>query len=684
MQIMMRVLLAFMLVWGLPATALAASTLTGLEVRQGSAGELEVDMRFDGDVPQVRGYRLDSPPRLSIDLVETANGLSERRREIGLAGVDRLITLEAGSRTRLVFDLEAPLAYRTRQVGNRLELVIGGDAPPEGEVANAQASPPSAPDDVGRDPQISSFDFQRGVEGGGRLVVNFDRAGVASQVRESGNSIIAELPGVDLPEAQDQVLDVTDFGTPMTRVVPSRVANGVRLSIDTQGDYAMFSTLQGRQLIVEARPVTREQQPDRDEARTSYQGERISLNFQDIEVRAVLAIISDVSGLNLVASDSVSGRVTLNLDDVPWDQALELVLKSHGLASRREGNVIVVAPASELASIERQEIEAREQMQVLAPLTTEYVQVKYAKAADLAKLLRGGEGFGLLTERGRVSVDERTNTLLIQDTADQIREILRTVEKLDVAVRQVQIEARIVIARDGVTQELGVNWGMSSADSINGVLGNGSSANLSGASTGVASNGGLAVDMGSANSASTSFSFGYLSGDVLLDLELNALETENKSQTISQPRVITANQRTATIKQGQEIPYQESTSSGATNIEFKEAVLSLEVTPQITPDNRVIMDLAINNDTVSDQSFAGAPAIDTNQIETQVLVDNGETVVLGGILTQEELRSLSKTPFLGDLPVLGQLFRYTQEQNEKVELLIFITPRILEDRLALR
>ncbi|SDF80674.1 type IV pilus assembly protein PilQ [Onishia taeanensis] len=684
MQIMMRVSLALMLVCGLPATALGASTLTGLEVSQGSTGELEVDMRFDGEVPQVRGYRLDSPPRLSIDLVDTANGLAERRREIGLAGVDRLITLEAGSRTRLVFDLDAPLAYRTRQIGNRLELIIGDAAAPATASASAPAASTSASDDVSTDPQISSFDFQRGVEGGGRLVVNFDRAGVASTVRESGNSIIAELPGVELPAAQDQVLDVTDFGTPMTRVVPSRVANGVRLSIDTQGNYAMFSTLQGRQLIVEARPITREQRVDRDETRASYDGERISLNFQDIEVRAVLAIIADVSGLNLVASDSVSGRVTLNLDDVPWDQALDLVLQSHGLSSRREGNVIVVAPASELANIERQEIEAREQMQVLAPLTTEYLQVKYAKASELAKLLRGGEGFGLLTERGRVSVDERTNTLLIQDTADQIREILRTVEKLDVAVRQVQIEARIVIARDGVTQELGVNWGMSSADSINGVLGNGSSANLSGASTGVASNGGLAVDLGSANSASTSFSFGYLSGDVLLDLELNALETENKSQTISQPRVITANQRTAIIKQGQEIPYQEATSSGATNIEFKEAVLSLEVTPQITPDNRVIMDLAINNDTVSDQSFAGAPAIDTNQIETQVLVDNGETVVLGGILTQEELRSLSKTPFLGDLPVLGHLFRYTQEQNEKVELLIFITPRILEDRLALR
>ncbi|MGB8712120.1 MAG: type IV pilus secretin PilQ family protein [Onishia taeanensis] len=683
MQIMMRVLLAFMLAWGLPATALAASTLTGLEVRQGSSGELEVDMRFDGEVPQVRGYRLDSPPRLSIDLVETANGLAERRREIGLAGVDRLITLEAGSRTRLVFDLDAPLAYRTRQVGNRLELVIGGDVSRAAAAANEQASSASATDDVGGEPQISSFDFQRGVEGAGRLVVNFDRAGVASRVRESGNSIIAELPGVELPEAQDQVLDVTDFGTPMRRVVPSRVANGVRLSIDTQGSYAMFSTLQGHQLIVEARPVTREEQADREEARTSYQGERISLNFQDIEVRAVLAIISDVSGLNLVASDSVSGRVTLNLDDVPWDQALELVLKSHGLASRREGNVIVVAPASELANIERQEIEAREQMQVLAPLTTEYVQVKYAKAAELAQLLRGGEGFGLLTERGRVSVDARTNTLLIQDTADQIREILRTVEKLDVAVRQVQIEARIVIARDGVTQELGVNWGASS-NNVRPVDPRNNSV-VDNTDTGIGrSFGGLAVDMGSAALASTRFSFGYLSGDVLLDLELNALETERKSQTISQPRVITANQRTAVIKQGQEIPYQEATSSGATNTEFKEAVLSLEVTPQITPDNRVIMDLAINNDTVSDQSYDGAPAIDTNQIETQVLVDNGETVVLGGILTTEELRSLAKTPFLGDLPVLGQLFRYTQEQNEKVELLVFITPRILEDRLALR
>ncbi|WP_192035409.1 type IV pilus secretin PilQ [Halomonas sp. YLGW01] len=678
MQIMMRTLLVLAL--ANPTAALAASTLAGLEVRQGSEGEVEVEMRFEGEVPEVRGYRLDEPPRLSIDLVETANGLAERRREIGLAGVERLITLEAGSRTRLVFDLASPLSYRTRQVGNRLELVIGGGSTPASTAApatRATSTATAASPEAGGEPRIAGFDFQRSGGGGGRLVVNFDRSGVSSRVREAGTDIIAELSDVVLPEGQDQVLDVTDFGTPITRIVPQRVANGVRLEIATEGEYAMFSTLQGRQLVVEARPVALEQQEVRETERTSFEGERISLNFQDIEVRAVLAIISEVSGLNLVASDSVSGRVTLNLEEVPWDQALQLVLQSHGLASRREGNVIVVAPASELANIERQEIEAREQMQVLAPLTTEYVEVKYAKAADLAQLLRGGEGFGLLTERGRVSVDVRTNTLLIQDTAEQIRQILRTVERLDVAVRQVQIEARIVIARDGVTQELGVNWGLSGSESDGRI-------DVSGAASGTAADGGLSVDLGASGTQSTGFSFGYLSGDVLLDLELSALETESKSQTISQPRVITANQRTAIIKQGQEIPYQEATSSGATNTEFKEAVLSLEVTPQITPDNRVIMDLAINNDTVSDLTIAGAPAIDTNQIETQVLVDNGETVVLGGILTTEELRSLSKTPFLGDLPVLGQLFRYTQEENEKVELLVFITPRILEDRLALR
>ncbi|TFH88754.1 type IV pilus secretin PilQ [Billgrantia azerbaijanica] len=704
----MRTLVGLCLLLATPV-ALAASTLTDLAFRQGESGELQVDLAFSGGIPEVRGYRLDAPPRLTIDLMGTGSRLAQRRFDLGIGGVETVTALEAGSRTRLVFTLDGPLPYRTAERGDSLRLFIGGAAAPT-DIASAVAAEPRAAvagpgAAAGEKPAIEAIDFRRGDEGAGRLIVTFDGAGVDARVREAGrNRIVAELHGVALPEAHNQVLDVSDFGTPIQRVTPRRHRDGVTLDIEGSGDFAMVSTQSGRRLAIEAQPITPAEREARVRERFPYTGERITLNFQDIEVRSVLAIIADVTGLNLVASDSVTGRVTLNLQDVPWDQALDLVLKSHGLASRREGNVIVVAPAEELASIERQELAARTEMETLAPLTTEYVQVRYARAEELARLLRGEEGFGLLTERGRVAVDARTNTLLIQDTASQIQEILATVEELDVAVRQVQIEARIVIARDGVTKELGVNWGLS---------GEGSRFDLGGASSGspVATfgddfsgqresrgeftggfddpagsqfeRGGLAVDLGGANPM-TSFAFGYLSGDVLLDLELRALESENKSQTISQPRVITANQRKAVIKQGQEIPFQEATSSGATNVEFKEAVLSLEVTPQITPDNRIIMDLMINNDTVADQVFGGVPAIDTNQIETQVLVDNGETVVLGGILTTEELRRLAKTPFLGDLPVLGHLFRYNEQDNQKVELLVFITPRILDDNLAIR
>ncbi|WP_290907584.1 type IV pilus secretin PilQ [Halomonas sp.] len=680
---------ATLLLLALSAGALAASSLEGLDFRQGSGGELEVDLQFTGPVPEVRGYRLDDPARLTIDLMETANRLDQRSYALGIGGVQRVTALEAGSRTRLVFDLEGPLPYNTREQGNRLRLAIGGGAADTG-VAQASTPAPTASEPapsrtVASGPSVQDIDFRRGEGGAGRLVVTFDRAGVDARVRESGrNRITADLRGVELPASLDQVYDVSDFGTPLRRVTPRVGRDGVTLDIEGAGEYAMVSTQSGRQLTIEAQPVTQQERDQRVREQFPFTGERITLNFQDIEVRSVLAIIADFTGLNLVASDSVQGRVTLNLEDVPWDQALDLVLKSHGLASRQEGNVIVVAPASELANIERQELEAREQMEVLAPLTTEYIQVRYARAADLAALLRGGQGFGLLSERGRVAIDPRTNTLLIQDTADQIDEIMRTLDRLDVAVRQVQIEARIVIASDSATRELGVNWGVSSPDRRAG-----GRLDLGGASDGtpISGLGGLAVDFGSTDrgvGGMTSFAFGYLSGDVLLDLELRAMESEGRSYTISQPRVITANQRTAVIKQGQERAFRESAASGAAAVDFKEAVLSLEVTPQITPDNRIIMDVAITNDTFGEFQPGEEPPINKNEIETQVLVDNGETVVLGGILQTEELRNLVKTPFLGDLPVLGHLFRYTQQSNEKVELLVFITPRILDDGVALR
>ncbi|PHR03006.1 MAG: type II and III secretion system protein [Halomonas sp.] len=672
MVVMLR-LITLPLLALMPTFALG-SVLTDLDVRSTSGGEVELVLQFSGGVAELRGYRLNTPPRLALDLADTQSSLPQRRINVDSAGVERITALEGNGRTRLVVDLSEPLDYTSRIEGDQLRITLS----PESISAANDNSPAgmSSELETALGPQVTDIDFQRGADGAGRLLVSFDREGVVTQVREgSEGRVIAELRDVDIPDSLNQIYDVTDFATPITRITPRTGQRETLLELQTNGPYAMISSQSGRTLTVEVQPVSQASQQDRAQQGESFTGDRLSLNFQDIEVRAVLATLAEFTGLNLVASDSVTGRVTLNLNDVPWDQALALILQSQGLSSREQGNVIVVAPASELAEIERQEIEARSQQQILAPLVTEFIEIKYARAEDLAQLLRGGDGFGLLTERGRVSVDQRTNTLLIQDTAEQVRDIMRTLVRLDVAVRQVQIEARIVIARDSATRELGVNWGMSRP---------GSRVDLGGAATGTVPRGGLAVDLGSMAAADTSFSFGYLSGDILLDLELRALESEGKSQTISQPRVITANQRTATIRQGEERAFQSVDAQGNPDTEFKEAELSLEVTPQITPDNRIIMDLVIKNDSFRESEFGGEPPIDTNQIETQVLVDNGQTVVLGGILTTEQLSQIAKTPLLGDLSILGRLFRYTEESNEKVELLVFITPRLLDDGLAVR
>jgi len=667
--------------WCLAASAWASPTLTAMTFTERGAGRLDVGLRFVGGVPEIRGYRTDGPPRLALDLLDTQSGLSKPRFVVGSGGVEAVRVLGAGARTRLVFELDGSSDYRLERRDDQV-IVHLGDAPSV-EPASDDADTPS----VASEPRVVSIDFRRGTDGTGQLLLDLNRTGVAAEVSGQGRQVTVTLPGVALPDEQYQTLDVGDFGTPVQRIVPRRSAAGVSFDISASSDVEPLVTQNGRTLNVEFVSAGSIVRPETDQE-PRYTGKRITLDFQDIAVRDVLSIIADVSGLNVVASDSVQGNVTLNLVDVPWDQALELVLQSRGLAARRNGNVMMVAPAGELASLQRQTLENREQSQQLAALTTEFMQIRYAKAEDLAALLRGGEGIGLMSERGRVTVDSRTNTLILQDTREQLDAIRRTIDHLDVPVRQVQIEARIVIARDSATRELGVNWGMSA----NG----GRHFDLGGAADGDASTvpttsddpasygGGLAVDLGNATNPASAFSFGYLSGDILIDLELRALESEGKSQTISQPKVITANQRTAVIKQGQEVPYQEASSSGATTTEFKEAVLSLEVTPQITPDDRIIMDLRVNNDDISDTRYDGAPAIDTNEIQTQVLVNNGETVVLGGILTSEQLRTLFKTPFLGDLPMIGKLFRYTQESSEKVELLVFITPKIIEDGLAIR
>ncbi len=666
----------------LPSLA-AASVLTGIEVQPAKNGGTHLDLRFTGDMPELRSYRLDSPPRVTLDLAATQSGLTDRRINVNRNGIEQITALEGNGRTRLVVKLSESQAFTSRVMDDRLRITFDSGA---SRLLSPSPSIASAGLETDEGPQVENIDFRRGTDGAGRLIVTFDREGVEANVREGGpDQVMVDLRDVAMPDSLNQIYDVTDFATPITRITPRARQDATQLAIATQGAYAMISSQSGRTLTVEVQPASQKAQPSQTTGER-FTGERLSLNFQDIEVRSVLAKLAEFTGLNLVASDSVSGRVTLNLNDVPWDQALELILQSKRLSSREQGNVIVVAPASELADLERQELEARNQRETLSPLVTEFIEIKYARAKDLAQLLRGGDGdgFGLLTERGRVSIDNRTNTLLVQDTADQVRDIARTIDRLDVAVRQVQIEARIVIARDTASRELGVNWGMSSTrgfqEAEDGTFSR-RDINPDGINR---AQGGLAVDLGAATGPGTGFSFGYLSGDILLDLELRALESEGKSQTISQPRIITANQRTAKISQGEERAFQSVDGNDNLDTEFKEAELSLEVTPQITPDNRIIMDLVIKNDSFRESEFGGEPPIDTNQIETQVLVDNGQTVVLGGILTTEELRQIAKTPLLGDIPLLGRLFRYTEESNEKVELLVFITPRLLDDGLTVR
>ncbi|MGO2055118.1 MAG: type IV pilus secretin PilQ [Halomonadaceae bacterium] len=664
----------------LPSRA-AASVLTAIDVQPAENGGTYLDLYFTGDMPALRSYHLDSPPRVMLDLAETQSGLDNRRINVNRLGIEQITALEGNGRARLVVNLSESQAFTSSVLNNRLRITFSADASRSSSPLPGIAS---AGLEVDAGPQIENIDFRRGAGGAGRLMVTFDREGGEANVRESGSDqVLVDLRDVAIPDSLNQVYDVTDFATPVTRITPHASQGGTQLAIATQGAYAMISSQSGRTLTVEVQPASQESQPSEATGKR-FNGERLSLNFQDIEVRSVLATLAEFTGLNLVASDSVTGRVTLNLNDVPWDQALALILQSQGLSSREQGNVIVVAPASELADLERQELEARHQLETLSPLVTEFIEIKYSRAEDLAQLLRGGEadGFGLLTERGRVSIDKRTNTLLVQDTAEQVRNIVRTIERLDVAVRQVQIEARIVIARDTASRELGINWGMSSTRGFQeGDDGTFTRRDINPGGINRAQ-GGLAVDLGAATGPGTGFSFGYLSGDILLDLELRALESEGKSQTISQPRIITANQRTARISQGEERAFQSVDGNDNPDTEFKEAELSLEVTPQITPDNRIIMDLVIKNDSFRESEFGGEPPIDTNQIETQVLVDNGQTVVLGGILTTEELRQIAKTPLLGDIPLLGRLFRYTEESNEKVELLVFITPRLLDDGLT--
>jgi type IV pilus assembly protein PilQ len=540
---------------------------------------------------------------------------------------------------------------------------------------------------------ISAIDFRRGDRGEGRVVITLADPATPVDVVEEGGKVIARFKNAPVPDALVRRLDVLDFATPVKFIDTSRLGINAEVAVTpiASGDFEQVAYQSGNLFTIELQPLTQEKLDERKLREPEYTGEKISLSFQSVDIRSLLQIIADVAGTNMVVSDAVTGEIAIRLQNVPWDQALDIILRTKGLGMRQQGNVMLVAPLTELAERDKIELEAQKQQTELAPLRTELIQVNYAKAQDIAALLKAGENT-ILSERGRVNVDERTNSLLVLETREVIGNIRALIGQLDIPVKQVLIESRIVIANNDFSKELGARFGVSHINHINsstiGVGGTAEGARTArGGIVPALDGGGLNWDFPAAAEAGR-FGLAILGNDYAVDMELSALQAEGRGEVISSPRVLTANAKQASIEQGVEIPYQQSSSSGATNIQFKKAVLALTVTPQITPDNRVIMDLNVTQDNVGDIVPTGdggtAPAINTREVNTQALVDNGATVVLGGIFVQENRNDVSKVPLLGDVPILGALFRNRLTVANKDELLIFVTPKILQEGLAIK
>jgi type IV pilus assembly protein PilQ len=667
--------------------------LDAIDVQTLSGQQVQLKLHLSGPAPEPLPFTIDKPARIAFDLPNTTLALTTRRFDVRSGGVDTVLAAEANGRTRVVVNVDSLMPYTTKVDGNTIIVTLGGQ-PGEAAAQTAAARAGSGQAATPVERAIRTIDFRRGADGTGRVIVQLTDPRTPVNVRQEGNQVVVDFSGTLMPKNLMRRYDVMDFATPVQTVDALRVEGSSRLVISAQGDFEQLAYQSDNQYTIEIKPSLKRTAADE---KKEYTGERLTLNFQDIDVRSVLQLLADTSGQNIVVSDSVTGNLTLRLQNVPWDQALDIVLRTKGLDKRRQDNVIIIGPTAELASREKAELAAHKEVQELAPMRTEFMQVNYAKVADLAKLIRPTAGAAagsggrnsMLSQRGSLTIDERTNTLLVQDTAENLTDIRRLVQTLDVPVKQVLIEARIVIVSDTFERDLGAKLGITSATSANGSLLSVSGSNL--ASDNVGKLGGpLGAPLASryqvnlpATNVNGSIGLSLLSGTHLLDLELSAAQNEGKSEVISSPRIITANQKQATIMQGVEIPYQESASSGATTTQFKNAVLSLKVTPLITPDNRVVLDLDVSDDSVGAQvssaTGGSVPSIDTRQIITQVLVNDGQTVVLGGILDTTKSYSANKVPFLADIPILGNLFKSTIRINKKTELLIFITPKILRE-----
>jgi len=676
-------------------TAMAEPTITDIEFSSRPGSKFEVRLDFSETPPDPKAYTIEKPARIAVDFPGTSSSLERKRYPLSYGNATGVVVLESGGRTRMVVNLVKLVPYETRVDGNSLFLVVGQDG---GDYAKAATDPNQLRTQVvavaDAESEISDLQFQRTGDGEGRLTLELTNPSVDVNVFSEAGDVKVQFLDTTVPERLMRRYNVTDFATPVDSIDVNTTERGATLTLKTTGDFDYLAYQTNNQYILSVKPLSAKEVEERRNEFT-YVGDRISLNFQDIEVRAVLQLIADFTELNLVASDTVAGRITLRLQNVPWDQALELVLKTKGLDKRQIGNVLMVAPAAEIAERERQEIEANKQIAELAPLRSEFVRIRYASAAEVVGLFQAGseEGGSLISDRGSVVVDGRTNSLIITDTAVKLAEIRELIERVDIPVRQVMIESRIVIAQSDLTHNLGIEWGGGYIDDVNGnVLSvSGDAANVVGINNSIIGGttptvnypGALLVDLGVASTSG--FALGFTSDDLFLTAELSALEAAGQGEVVSQPKVITGDKQQATIKSGTEIPYQEAAASGATSTSFKEAVLELDVTPNITPDDRVMLDLNVKQDSVGDLVPSGQggfiPSIDTTELQTQVLVGNGETVVLGGVFKTEDIETVNKVPFFGDIPYVGAFFRSETRNNTKTETLIFITPRILADTL---
>jgi len=692
-NIAIKLLSVFMLLLGIGIAQASANTLSSIAFNPLPGERVEIQLTMTEEAALPNSFTIDQPARIALDFPNTSVGLSKKKTPINV-GIARSITaIEAGGRTRVVINLAKLAEYNTVVNGKNIFITIGGSGRNRSGTFNKPILSKR-----GIIENIDNIDFRRGEKGEGRILIKLKDPNTPVDIVKRGTKVLVTVKNSKLSSNLERRLDVIDFATPVKTVDAFNQGSDSKIIITSTGKYQHLAYQTNDLLTIDVKQEVKlsDEETLRKRKNNIFTGERLSLNFQNIEVRAVLQLIADFTGINMVTSDTVSGELTLRLKNVPWDQALDLILKTKGLGKRQNGNVMLIAPAEEIASREKVELEARKSIKELAPIISQTIQVNYANASHFVKLFKGEgknskKSSGYLSSRGHVTLDPRTNKLLVFDIQENVDKIVAMVKELDLPVRQVLIESRIVIAGTNFGKELGVRFGFNRSTTGNtgddNEVGIGLSNTVTNADavrqgTQPAAANRLNVNLPSANSFGTvALALARLPFGTLLDLELSAAQAEGRSETVSAPRLITANQQKAYIEQGFEIPFASQTSSGATDIEFKEAVLKLDVTPQITPDDNIIMDLLVKKDQ-PDFSQAGPP-IQKREIKTQVRVRNGETVVLGGVYETTSTDNISKVPFFGDLPIVGALFRSRSETSDKTELLIFVTPKIISDNLTL-